>query len=127
MSDTTPLGDWGRKLRAMEATLDGRAGPKPAQTTADEATLARIVAGTLQLKPGYNRNSSSVGSLLTVLLWSATLTGVALTTMAALMGHRAQAGEIELVGRDAAGARAGADRPSAGAGQDDAAAADDAP
>lgn len=59
--------------------------------------LARLLAsaapdergGVLRLKLGYNPNSSSVGSVVTTLLWTATFGAAALNIAAALLRERA--------------------------------------
>jgi hypothetical protein len=43
----------------------------------------------LSIKPGYNPNSSSVGSVISVLFWSATAATAALNLAAALVARRA--------------------------------------
>ena len=50
----------------------------------DEIPTGRV----LRVKLGYNPNSSSVGSVVTVLFWSATASAAALNLVAALLARR---------------------------------------
>lgn len=58
-----------------------------------------------RVKLGYNPNSSSVGSVLTTLVWGTTLSAVALNIAAALV--RKHSGSIALVGFGASSTAAG--------------------
>lgn len=75
-----PRDRWGRRLAAMAHGVSAAPG------------RGRV----LRLKLGYNPNSSSVGSVVTTLLWSATAGSVMLNIAAALLRERASgdAGDV---------------------------------
>lgn len=79
-----PRDRWTRRLAALGSTLP-------------TAVDGRV----LRLKLGYNPNSSSVGSVVTTLLWSATAGAVMLNIAAALVQKRAAtAGDDTAVGAE---------------------------
>ena len=78
MTQTPPPlehGHWAQRLQAEAARADGPAPPLP----------GRI----LRAKLGYNPNSSSIGSLISVLLWSSAFAAVAINILQGVVARQA--------------------------------------
>lgn len=69
---------WDKRLRAL---AEGTSEPSEGE--------GRV----LKVKLGYNPNSSSVGSMVTMLMWSATAASVTLNLFAALLRSRSNAAD----------------------------------
>lgn len=58
------------------------------RATPDGAEIPALEGEILKIKPGYNPNSSSVGSVINVLFWTATASALAVNMMSALLAAR---------------------------------------